>query len=262
MFQQQFVDAFGRLVGREMADAGQHFEAIGRRDEIPGAFGGDAPDGVVGVAPDVERRDPDHAERPADRAARAIPGERCFHRVLVAEHGEMLLDRGSGNAIGGQALAQPSGVVGQHHIGGIGLQKRLVMPRALRLLAVGHLQRAIERVRMRPRQNGERGQPLVIAVGEAPGDAAAPVVADEMKARLAIAGRPPRSPSRRPSGGRSDSAKTRADPAGRPANSRAGSAQWRDSPCRRAPRPARASNASIPQSRAAAAPAARRARRR
>jgi hypothetical protein len=40
---------------------------------------------------------------------------------------------------------------------------------------------------MRPRENGERGQPLVVAVGDAPGDAAAPVVANEMKARFAIA---------------------------------------------------------------------------
>ena len=99
----------------------------------------------------------------------------------------MLLDRGSGNAVGGQPLAQPFGVVGQHDIGRIGLEKRLVVPRALRLFAVGHLQRAIEGVGMRPRQYGERGQPLRIAVGQRPGDAAAPVVAGEMKARVAIA---------------------------------------------------------------------------
>src|SRR5437660_12356380 len=40
---------------------------------------------------------------------------------------------------------------------------------------------------MRPRENGERSQPLVMAVCDAPRDAAAPVVANEMKARLAIA---------------------------------------------------------------------------
>ena len=99
----------------------------------------------------------------------------------------MRLDRRGGNAIGGEAIPQPFGVVGQHDIGGIRLQKRLVVPRALRLFGVGHLQRAIERVRMRARENGERRQPLMMAVGEAPGDAAAPVVADQMKTRIAIA---------------------------------------------------------------------------
>ena len=59
----------------------------------------------------------------------------------------MLLDRLSGNAIGRQALAQPFGIVGKHDIGGIRLKKRLVVPRALRLIAVDHVQRAIERVR-------------------------------------------------------------------------------------------------------------------
>ena len=39
----------------------------------------------------------------------------------------MHLDRVSGDAIGGQTLAQPFGVVGQHDIGGIRLQKRLVV---------------------------------------------------------------------------------------------------------------------------------------
>ena len=50
------ADALGRLIRGEMADAGQHFELVGRGDEIDRAFGGDAADGVVGVAPDVERR--------------------------------------------------------------------------------------------------------------------------------------------------------------------------------------------------------------
>ena len=49
----------------------------------------------------------------------------------------MPLDRGRRNAGRGQPLAQPFAIVGQHHIGGIGLEKRLVMPRAMRLIAVG-----------------------------------------------------------------------------------------------------------------------------
>src|SRR6266436_7245644 len=90
-----------------MADAGQHSKAIGCGDEIARAFGGDPPDGVVGIAPDVERRHPNRAERAADGAAGAIPGEGCFHRVLVAEHGKMLLDRRTGNTARLQPLAQP-----------------------------------------------------------------------------------------------------------------------------------------------------------
>jgi len=52
------------------------------------------PDGVVGIASDVECRYPDRAERRADRAARSIPGEGGLHRHLVAEYGKMGLDRG------------------------------------------------------------------------------------------------------------------------------------------------------------------------
>ena len=54
-------------------------------------------------------------------------------------------------------------------------------------LAVLHLQRAVERVRMRPRQDCQRCNALRIAIGKRPGDAAAPVVAGEMKAVRVIA---------------------------------------------------------------------------
>ena len=93
----------------------------------------------------------------------------------------------SWNAVRGQALAQPFGIVGQHHIGGIRLEKRLVVPRPLRLIAIGHLQRAIEGIGMRPRQHGERRQPLRESIRERPRDAAAPIMADEMEAAVAIA---------------------------------------------------------------------------
>jgi hypothetical protein len=165
-----------------MPDAGQHLEAIGGGDEIDGAFGRRAADGIVGIAPDIERGHAGRAERPADRAARAIPGERCFHGLLVAEHGKMLGDRGRRHAVGRQPIAQPFGVVGKNDISRIGLEKGRVMSRALRLLAVQHLQRAVEGIGMRPRQHGQRSDPVRIAVGEPPGDAAAPVVAGQMKA--------------------------------------------------------------------------------
>jgi hypothetical protein len=91
------------------------------------------------------------------------------------------------NAIGGPAIAQPFGVVGQHFFAGVRSRNALWCRERLGLIAVDQLQRAVEGVGVRPRQDGERGQPRVMAVGEPPGDAAAPVMADQMKARVAIA---------------------------------------------------------------------------
>src|SRR3954466_6419316 len=51
------------------------------------------------------------------------------------------------------------------------------------LLAIWQSERAIECIWMRSRQDGERGEPLGVFVADAPRDAAAPIVADEMKAR-------------------------------------------------------------------------------
>ena len=124
-----------------MADAGENLEAVRCRDEITRTLGGQPPDGVVGIAPDVEGGHPDRAERCADRAARAIPGQRRFHRVLVAEHGKMRLDRTCGNAGRGQPLAEPFRIIGQQQIGRTRFEKGLVMPRSVRLIAIGHLQR-------------------------------------------------------------------------------------------------------------------------
>src|SRR5258706_14996991 len=93
---------------------------------------------TVSSASPQMRRHPDRAERAADGAAGAIPSEGCFHRVLVAEHGKMLLDRRTGNTARLQPLAQPFGVVGQNDIGGAGVEKSLVVPRAGRLIAIGH----------------------------------------------------------------------------------------------------------------------------
>ena len=169
-----------------MADASKHFEAVGCGDEIPRSLGGDPSNGVVGIAPDIERRDTDRTERAADRAARAIPGQRAFHRVLVAEHGKMFFDRHGRDAVGGEPIAQPFGVGGENHIGCIRLKKGRVMPRAVRLTAIG-LQGTVESIGMRPRQHGERCDPLRVSIGERPGDAAAPIMAGEMKAFVAVA---------------------------------------------------------------------------
>src|SRR5260370_15922427 len=98
----------------------------------------------------------------------------------------MLLDRSGGNAGRSQALAQWPGIIGQQQIGGAGFEKGLVMPRAVRLIAIGHCERAIEGVGMRPRQYSKRRQPVRSAIGERPCNAAAPVVADQMEAAVAV----------------------------------------------------------------------------
>jgi peptide/nickel transport system ATP-binding protein len=127
MRQQQFADPLRRGIGREMPDPGQHLELIGGGDKIPGALGGDAADGVVGIAPDVERGHPDRAKWAADRTTRAIPGQCRLHRVLVAQYFKVPLDRVGWNAIGGEAIAQPFAIVCQHHFGGVRLEERLVV---------------------------------------------------------------------------------------------------------------------------------------
>src|SRR5580698_4790962 len=60
------------------------------------------------------------------------------------------------------------------------------MLRTLCLLAVVHLKGAIEGVGMRARQDGERSEAVRIAVGDTPGNAAAPIMADEMKAAVRV----------------------------------------------------------------------------
>ena len=80
------------------------------------------------------------------------------------------------------AHAQPFGIVGEHDGGRARFEECAMMARAMLLLAIGQSERAVEGVRMRARQDGERGEPLRIPVGDAPRDAAAPVVADEMEA--------------------------------------------------------------------------------
>ena len=99
----------------------------------------------------------------------------------------MLLDCGCRHAGGGKSLAQPFGVVGQHDIGGVGLEEGSVMARTACLFAVRQRQRAVEGIGMRPRLDGQRREPLSVAIGKRPGDAAAPIMAHEVKALIAIA---------------------------------------------------------------------------
>ena len=171
----------------------------------------------------------------------AVPGERRFDRRRIAQHGKMFLDRRRGHALAEQAVAQAARIVGQQHLAGLGLEECAVMARAVLLSPSGFCERAAERLRMRPRQDGERGEPLGMRAGHAPRDLPAPIVADQMEA-LAVVAR-----------GRGDLegvghqlvegvvGRAPPDRAARPANSRAGRARRRDSPPRRAPAVPRAS---------------------
>lgn len=57
------------------------------------------------------------------------------------------------------------------------------------LIAVGHGQRVGECHRMWPRQDGEGSEALGITIGDQPGEAGPPVVTDQMKVAVAMAGR-------------------------------------------------------------------------
>jgi hypothetical protein len=67
------------------------------------------------------------------------------------------------------------------------LQECLAMARAMRRVTVWHLQSTIECAGMRARQHGEGGEAIRMPVREAPSDAAAPVVSDEMESGSMVA---------------------------------------------------------------------------
>ena len=117
-----------------MADAVKRLEAIGCLDKIPRAFGGDLPDGVICISPDVQRWHFNHPEFSADRTPRTVPGQRRFHRRLVAEDGQVPFDRSRRNASGGETLAQPSGVIGENNVAGIRFEKSTVVTTQLSVL--------------------------------------------------------------------------------------------------------------------------------
>src|SRR4051812_9860467 len=68
------------------------------------------------------------------------------------------------------------------------IEKFSVMPRAMRLLAIRHPERPGERRGVRARQHRQRGETLRMTIRDKPGEAAAPIMADQMKASLTMAG--------------------------------------------------------------------------
>lgn len=80
----------------------------------------------------------------------------------------MLPDGLARHAVGREPVAQPARIVRQQPRSGVGLEKRLVMPRAVRLIAVRQRERAVERVGMRARQHREGGEALGSAVRDPP----------------------------------------------------------------------------------------------
>ena len=74
-----------------MADSRQDRELIGAGYEIGVALRRHAADRVVGVSPNVEHRDADHAELRADRAASTVRRKRRLSRLLAADYGEIFL---------------------------------------------------------------------------------------------------------------------------------------------------------------------------
>jgi len=135
-------------------------------------LGGDAADGVVGIAPDISVGTRIGRAARGSRA-RAIPGKRGFHRWLVAEHGEMLRDRGSRHAVGGKPFGATIGIVRQDDVGGARFEKRLVVRERWAWSPSSICSARLKAFGMRPRQDRQRGDPFRSAVGERPGDAAA-----------------------------------------------------------------------------------------
>ena len=109
-------------------------------------MGGIGSDRGIGIAPDVERRHLDGADVGRQPLVGAIPGERGFERLGIAQHGKMFLERGRGHALAEQAVAQAARIVRQQQLAGLGLEERAVMARAMLLVAVFLQQRAAERL--------------------------------------------------------------------------------------------------------------------
>ncbi len=93
-----------------------------------------------------------------------------------------------GDALPEQALAQALGIVGQQQLAGLGLEKSAVVPRAVLLVTRLVQERAAERTRVRPRENGEGREPVRILVAHAPRDLPAPIVTDQMETPVGMTG--------------------------------------------------------------------------
>ena len=82
----QGVDLFGDLVGGVMAHTGERGERVGSCDELGGAFGRNAADRVIGVAPNQKRRHTRRTDRRMPRASGTVPANRGRHRRTVADN--------------------------------------------------------------------------------------------------------------------------------------------------------------------------------
>src|SRR6516225_1653270 len=81
----------------------------------------------------------------------------------------------AGNAVARQTVPNPLPVFGEQPLPGVRVEQFPVMARPVRLLEID-LQRARERCGMRARQHGQRRDPLRPAIGDDPGEAAAPIM--------------------------------------------------------------------------------------
>ena len=189
MPQHQGVYLGGNLVGGIVADAGQDRELIGSGDEGRGSLGSGSADGVVGVTPNIERRNLGWGDRLMQATSGTIPGECSLHRRGIADYGEMLLDRGLGHAVRLQAGAQPFCVVGEVVRAGGGVEKPRVVGGAPLLLAIRQGERRVEGAGMRAGEDRQGGEAFGVPVGDVPGEAATPIVAGEMESAVGAAER-------------------------------------------------------------------------
>jgi hypothetical protein len=83
------------------------------------------------------------------------------------------------------ARAQPLGVLGKQAGGRARVEEGFVVPGPVRLLRVP-AQRAAKGVGVRARQHGERAQTFRVAGGDLPGEAASPVVPDQVEPARAV----------------------------------------------------------------------------
>jgi hypothetical protein len=101
----------------------------------------------------------------------------------------MVLQRRVRHALSEEAAAQPARIVLQQHRACSGIEERAVMARAILLVAILLRERTKERFRVRSREDGERGEPVGMAAGDAPRHLPTPIVTDQMEALPLVARR-------------------------------------------------------------------------
>jgi hypothetical protein len=122
-------------------------------------------------------------------AARPMPDEHRLYRrhcqspsPECAHHGQMRCDRRFRHPIPGKSRPNPGRFVGEKPWTCRRVETFLVVLRPMRLLAVRNLKRSSKSC-WGARQHRQRGDMLWIAVGEQPGEAATPIMANQMKRR-------------------------------------------------------------------------------